>query len=148
MKIRAPFNLEAYRQWRSTVPFSDKQIAGVLDSLRDVAIGNDDWFRATRYTVLAIKTRKGFLASHTLSLVLPFLITTCALCPKTALYFAGCSGRCSNHRMVPDSFAEQRKQRLEAKSGYYADEERQLKIRDQAAKFAKMFRQSRKGVKS
>ncbi len=74
---------EAYAAWRATVPWTD-------DYMRAKHRRAADWVRA------------GHLSSRLLGMALPFLVKTCAVCGRKALYRIGNLGRCSKHRDVKD----------------------------------------------
>jgi hypothetical protein len=102
MTLRNP---EVYQKWRSSIPFTDEQIAECYDKAAiDAAnLGWED--SAKRRREIAEKARQGFITLRMISNILPDLVTICSYtdsngitCNKKALYRHGFWGRCRAHR--------------------------------------------------
>ena len=87
---------EAYAHWRRSIPYTDAQI---LRALEAGAAEAPNAFVAYRWRHLAKHlAHTGRLAGVALRMALPYLVTTCTVCGKTALYRYGTEGRCQAHR--------------------------------------------------
>lgn len=108
MKVRVASSYEA---WRRTIPFTNAQ---VVAAIRAEAAAQPNAFMAARWAFKAdYLERTGRLSSRTLASALGRLITVCACCGKKALYRQGVTGRCREHRLVPDAHVTARQERIE-----------------------------------
>lgn len=89
---------ESYEAWRASVQFSNEQIADAL--ARAFADGPSNDFIEKRHRSAIAYVRTGHLTSKLLAIALPYLVTTCVVCGKKALYRWGSTGRCRAHRDI------------------------------------------------
>jgi hypothetical protein len=115
---------EAYRRFRATIPFSDEQIAAVLDELADEAPptrrdGRPSKWTAEMYRRLAFQVRAGHMSGGIIRIVADRLVKTCP-CGRPALYRFGMAGRCSAHKAEKPGWQAVRETRMDA---FLADRE-------------------------
>lgn len=131
---RGVMSQEAFRTWRSSIPFTDEQIARALEQAAYEVEGTDNraqWVKRNCLYYADLVRRLGRVTSKTLSAALPFLVTTCGLCGKRALYRVGPEGRCSTHRLVPLQLTKRAVRRdREAKASAFEEERKARDARD------------------
>lgn len=112
---RAVDVMNNYTRWRSTIPWNNIQIATAIRAAANAE--KTDWMRERTRLKAVHLLKTGKLNRWALGVALPFLITTCALCEKKALYRIGTMGRCSEHKTVGLEAAHVlANQRVDAKS--------------------------------
>jgi hypothetical protein len=117
-----------YLDWRSSIPFTDEEIALQLEADAKAVSHND--FYADKLRKRASRVREGYLSRGDLARVLDALITTCGICGKKALYRTGTEGRCYTHRRLLSSPARNRVKRLEDRSAVHEEERLARDYRD------------------
>jgi hypothetical protein len=105
----------SYEQWRSTVPWTDEQIAAALEQEADSVEVANAWL-ARRYRHHASRVMVGRLSLASLRVAIGRLVTACGICGKKALYITGSEGRCSAHRLIKSHAAAERSARVEARA--------------------------------
>jgi|SRR5581483_5136499 len=132
-KPRGPMSDDAYRRWRASVPWTNEQIAQAFEQLiANIPAQYADGYIVRGYQRCIDHARRGHITSRMLSIVLPLLVTTCALCGKKALYRRGNEGRCTAHKQVPERFSSARVARLERLRMAREQEIRVFDARDKA----------------
>lgn len=104
--VVGPFDVERYKRWRATIPYTDEQI---IEALKEAIKGQAQFFQK----VYQGKTERNFerlkegkVSQAIIRFVLPYLIKKCNICGKTALYRYGMYGRCREHKfVVPKDYA-------------------------------------------
>lgn len=124
---------DGYAGWRASLPWTDAEF---LAAMERIAAAAPNAFMARHYQRMAEHlARTGRLTRAVVSLTLPFLITRCGLCGKTALYRYGNEGRCRVHRFeVPPDVRRYYAARNADKDAYDANETRADRIRAAAEK--------------
>lgn len=112
---------DAYQEWRKTIPFTDEDVALVMDAESQRYGRAENQFMSRKFAAFAARVRRGHLRSLDVAFVLPFLIKRCAICGAKALYRTGVEGRCSEHRLIPSRAAIERRRRLDEASASYSD---------------------------
>jgi len=129
-------NDASYAHWRTTIPWSNEEIVAQLrrDAADRPATDGGSVYMRQKYTSWADWVeRTGRLSGAIVRHCLPALITTCAICKKTALYRQGVEGRCSAHRMILSAPVAARKLRAEEASVQYASAWADTDRRDKSA---------------
>lgn len=103
-----------YQRWRETVPWTDDQILAAFDKLLECYEPGFCKDRQQRWRDQFARHR--CLSGRLLSLLLPVLIETCAICGKKALYRTGNEGRCRDHRMIPSGAVAVKHARIEQRN--------------------------------
>ena len=104
MAEKRRFTEAEFAAWRSTIPFTDEQIAAALES--GLAHCHNAFMADRQQRLADFVRRTGHLTKVALREALPYLVTTCQVCAlegrqRTALYRVGSYGRCSQHRTMP-----------------------------------------------
>lgn len=125
--------MDGYAGWRASLPWTDAEFLTVMERLASEA---PNAFMARHYQRMAEHlARTGRLTRVVVALTLPFLITRCGLCGKTALYRYGNEGRCRAHRFdVPPAWRRYYAARYADKDAYDANETRIDRMRAAAEK--------------
>lgn len=139
-----PDRLERFQRWREIVPWTNEEIAVVLDSFAAQCDLDGNEFLAARNRYQAAWVRSGNLSSNLLGKVLSHLIKTCAVCGKTALFRKGNYGFCRIHKHVTPIAVDIRREREEARS---ADKAKQQRSFDAVCKKRSSLRSAKAGVR-
>ena len=97
------YNEESYRRWRARIPYSDAQIIAAIEKWRaDNSHGDKktDAYITMRANSMRGAIERGYLSRSIFVAVLPYLVTHCAICDRSAHYRYGDEGRCREHRSV------------------------------------------------
>jgi hypothetical protein len=130
--MKALFDPVRYKRWRDSIPFSDEQIAQVLNQEADRFARDGNGFMAARYRRSAQRVTKGRVYGHDVSFALPFLIKSCAICRKKALYRTAQEGRCREHRLIPSKRDAKRIKIIESRATAFEAQEKGWEKRQQA----------------
>lgn len=104
------FDEAKYAAWRSTVRWTDEEIAQALDAM---ASRIDNAWLVGKYRRLAGYARGGRVSVVMVRLVVGELVKTCVVCGKTALYRSGDTGMCRAHKSYVEPHAAARRRRLQ-----------------------------------
>src|SRR5262245_16944587 len=99
-----PEGTQRYQAWRSRIPFTDGEVAGVLEV---AAAAESRWPKRGELQELARRCRRGYVGKVAVAAAARYLVTTCGVCGGKALYHIGTEGRCSEHRRVLPTWAWQ-----------------------------------------
>lgn len=129
--------LRSYQDWRDGIPWTDAEVA---IALREAAAAEGNPYMAgKRLDAAAYLERTGKLSTGMLGLALPFLVKSCNVCGKTALYRYGHEGRCRAHRDVQPKFFQDKRRRQDAKGATVADAEARRRLQDAKDRFHAVY---------
>lgn len=119
----------ALRAWRATIPFTDEQILLAIRQQR-AALPSDDvralWDRRVQHF---LTTKR--LSAWLFSTLLPYLVTTCGICGKKALYRSHLLGLCRTHRYIKSEAEVKRLRLLQVRHAHLS---RERQVREAAEK--------------
>lgn len=107
---------ESYEAWRASVPWTDGEILEALDqALREMT--PTAWGRVKRQAMRDHLATTGRLTRRVMREALPYLVKTCGVCGRPALYRYGCHGRCREHREEVPATIRQWQRAVDAEHG-------------------------------
>ena len=107
--------------WRARVPWTDIEVRAALCAERIAVPGS---YFAIDNAIYCLDLYG--LTISVLSLALPSLVKTCALCGKTALYRYGNEGRCRAHHTIKPGWHHTREHRLAERDAAFQARDRLL----------------------